>query len=76
VAHILKCESCGSYGLEDVCSCGSKRQIIIPAKYSPEDKYGDYRRKAKEEMSGNSDETKETQDDYPEEFEEESLEDE
>lgn len=48
MVHILRCESCGSYGLEDVCSCGSKRIKVAPAKFSPEDKYAEYRRKAKE----------------------------
>ena len=37
--------------------------------YSPEDKYGEYRRKAKEEMDENKEE-------YSEELEEESLEEE
>jgi rRNA maturation protein Nop10 len=37
------------YGLSDKCSCGSKRQRIEPAKYSPEDKYAEYRRQAKQE---------------------------
>jgi rRNA maturation protein Nop10 len=50
VVHILKCESCGSYGLGEVCSCGFKRQKVAPAKFSPEDKYASYRRKAKEEL--------------------------
>lgn len=30
--------------------CGSATLIPRPPKYSPEDKYGDYRRKAKEGM--------------------------
>jgi len=46
---ILRCESCGGYGLSDKCSCGGKRVFSHPPKYSPEDKYADYRRKAKEE---------------------------
>lgn len=50
MVHILKCESCGSYGLDENCSCGSKRQKVAPAKFSPEDKYAEYRRKAKEEL--------------------------
>jgi H/ACA ribonucleoprotein complex subunit 3 len=48
--HILKCESCNSYGLSNKCSCGAKRIVPKPPKYSPEDKYGAYRRKYKEEM--------------------------
>ena len=45
--HILKCISCGSYGLSESCNCGSKRLEPKPAKYSPEDKYARYRREAK-----------------------------
>ncbi|MGV8162564.1 MAG: nucleolar RNA-binding Nop10p family protein [Candidatus Nanoarchaeia archaeon] len=48
MTHILKCKSCNSYGLDEKCTCGSKRERVIPAKYSPEDKYADYRRQAKE----------------------------
>jgi H/ACA ribonucleoprotein complex subunit 3 len=50
MAHILKCSVCGSYGLEEICSCGAKREKVAPAKFSPEDKYAEYRRKAKEEQ--------------------------
>jgi H/ACA ribonucleoprotein complex subunit 3 len=46
--HILKCQKCGSYGLKEVCGCGSIRIEPRPPKYSPMDKYGEYRRKAKE----------------------------
>jgi len=46
--HILKCPSCGSYGLHETCNCGGKRIEPKPPKYNPEDKYGAYRRKAKE----------------------------
>lgn len=45
--HILKCPKCHSYGLVDDCTCGTKRLEPKPAKYSPEDKYGKYRREAK-----------------------------
>lgn len=43
--HILKCE-CGKYTLKEICH--GKTQRVIPAKYSPEDKYAEYRRKQKE----------------------------
>jgi len=37
--------------MKSVCSkCGEKTIITKPAKYSPSDKYGEYRRKAKELM--------------------------
>ncbi|MBN2458667.1 ribosome biogenesis protein [Candidatus Woesearchaeota archaeon] len=46
--HILRCPSCKSYGLSEQCSCGGTRVKPKPPKYSPEDKYGVYRRKVKE----------------------------
>ena len=48
--HILKCTKCKSYGLGESCVCGSARIRVRPAKYSPEDKYAAYRRKAKENV--------------------------
>ncbi|RME30979.1 ribosome biogenesis protein [Candidatus Woesearchaeota archaeon] len=45
---ILKCPDCGSYGLTAACSCGGCRFSPKPPKWSPEDKYGAYRRKYKE----------------------------
>ncbi|MFH2028770.1 MAG: RNA-protein complex protein Nop10 [Nanoarchaeota archaeon] len=45
---ILKCEKCNTYTLKEICpKCGSKSLIVNPPKYSPEDKYGSYRRKVK-----------------------------
>jgi len=44
---ILKCQECGKYTMNVKCSCGGKAVLVIPAKYSPEDKYGSYRRKVK-----------------------------
>ncbi len=49
--HILKCTKCGEYTLQDKCpKCGDVVVAPIPAKYSPEDPYGPYRRKAKKEQ--------------------------
>ncbi len=46
-----KCKSCGEYTLQDVCPhCGGDVGVIYPAKYSPEDKYGKYRRMLKKQM--------------------------
>ncbi|MBW2989420.1 RNA-protein complex protein Nop10 [Candidatus Woesearchaeota archaeon] len=46
--HILKCGDCGAYTLKEVCpKCGRAAVTPIPPKYSPSDKYGAYRRKAK-----------------------------
>jgi len=44
--HILKCIKCGSYTMQEE-HCGEKTINPKPPKYSPEDKYGGYRRKAK-----------------------------
>lgn len=47
--HIKKCINCNIYTLSDTCEkCNTKTIIPKPPKYSPEDKYGDYRRQAKE----------------------------
>ncbi len=48
--HILRCPVCGSYGLSSECSCGGIRVSPKPAKFSPEDRYGSYRRMAKKEL--------------------------
>lgn len=52
--HILKCERCKSYGITELCNCGGRRVRAIPPKYSPEDKYGEYRRRWKESLKENS----------------------
>jgi len=46
--RLLKCPSCGAYGIKPECTCGSIRVSPLPPKYSPEDRYGQYRRRAKE----------------------------
>ncbi len=48
--HIMKCIACGSYTLKETCACGSKAAAPKPAKFSPEDHYGNYRRQAKQEI--------------------------
>jgi H/ACA ribonucleoprotein complex subunit 3 len=49
--HILKCKDCGTYTISDKCpSCKGDAVSPMPAKYSPEDPYGKYRREAKKEM--------------------------
>lgn len=45
--NMLKCQKCHSYALDEQCSCGGKRISPKPPKYSPEDKYGAYRRQVK-----------------------------
>ena len=45
--HIYKCSSCSRYTIKETCGCGSKTLPAKPIKYSPEDRLGHYRRKAK-----------------------------
>jgi len=45
--EILKCKECGMHTMHEMCKCGGKAVTIAPPKYSPEDKYGSYRRKVK-----------------------------
>tara|TARA_Y100000310_G_scaffold340574_1_gene436894 strand:- start:9904 stop:10071 length:168 start_codon:yes stop_codon:yes gene_type:complete len=48
--EILRCPKCKNYTLEHECkSCKTETSTTRPAKYSPEDKYGHYRRLAKKE---------------------------
>ncbi|MBU0536569.1 MAG: RNA-protein complex protein Nop10 [Nanoarchaeota archaeon] len=44
--HIMRCIKCSQYTMQEV-HCGEKTVNPKPPKYSPEDKYGEYRRKAK-----------------------------
>lgn len=45
--HILQCRQCSSYTMNEACQCGGAAVNPKPAKFSPEDKFGNYRRKAK-----------------------------
>ncbi|MBI2508116.1 RNA-protein complex protein Nop10 [Candidatus Woesearchaeota archaeon] len=46
--EILKCQNCNTYTLKESCQkCSSKTITPKPAKFSPEDKFGKYRRKYK-----------------------------
>jgi H/ACA ribonucleoprotein complex subunit 3 len=48
---LMKCPKCGIYTLNQECAADSKKTINPkPAKYSPEDRMGEYRRKAKRAM--------------------------
>lgn len=46
--HIMKCSKCGSYTLKSRC-CNEKTAEPRPLKFSPDDKYADYRRRFKKE---------------------------
>jgi H/ACA ribonucleoprotein complex subunit 3 len=45
---ILQCEKCRGYALKETCpKCGGRAKNPLPPKYSPEDPYGEYRRRLK-----------------------------
>jgi|MudIll2142460700_1097286.scaffolds.fasta_scaffold76841_3 H/ACA ribonucleoprotein complex subunit 3 len=45
---LLRCRDCGRYTLKQKCpSCGAATDRPGPARYSPEDRYGNYRRALK-----------------------------
>ncbi|MDD5253821.1 MAG: RNA-protein complex protein Nop10 [Candidatus Nanoarchaeia archaeon] len=49
----MHCGSCNLYTLEKKCpKCNKETQSNKPARYSIEDKYGEYRRKAKKLFKG------------------------
>jgi len=49
--HIMKCSTCGQYTMDDTCkACKIRTVQPRPPKYSPEDKYSEYRRRAKKEQ--------------------------
>lgn len=45
---ILYCPACRKHTMSKACSCTLTAMPVYPAKYSPQDKYASYRRKAKE----------------------------
>ena len=48
--HILGCTQCGEYTIRGTCSkCKVETVNPKPAKYSPDDRMGKYRREAKKE---------------------------
>ncbi len=48
--HIMFCSDCMKYTMNEKCPfCNKKTVLPKPPKYSPNDKYESYRRKAKEE---------------------------
>ncbi|MDY0266491.1 MAG: RNA-protein complex protein Nop10 [Methanimicrococcus sp.] len=50
--RIKKCKSCARYTLSDTCpDCGGVCVNPRPAPYSPEDRYGKYRRMYKKDLT-------------------------
>ncbi|MEK6856768.1 MAG: RNA-protein complex protein Nop10 [Nanoarchaeota archaeon] len=53
--EIFKCQKCNAYTLKDNCpKCNHKTISPKPAKFSPEDKFGKYRRAYKQSQSSQS----------------------
>ncbi|MBM4237358.1 MAG: RNA-protein complex protein Nop10 [Euryarchaeota archaeon] len=47
---LRKCPKCQEYTLGETCpGCSSETIVPIPPKFSPEDKYGEYRRRLRKE---------------------------
>jgi H/ACA ribonucleoprotein complex subunit 3 len=47
-SQLLKCIRCERYTFQEVCSvCGEHTTTPLPPRYSPQDKYGKYRRRLK-----------------------------
>jgi len=45
--QIFKCNKCNKYTMKDTCDCGNNATVPRPLKYSPNDRFISYRRKAK-----------------------------
>lgn len=53
---LRRCPECGEYTLEETCSrCKATTERVDPAKYSPEDRYGSYRRALKRQAEAQDD---------------------
>ena len=51
-SNMGKCMVCGAYSLSGACpKCGGRAISPHPPRFSPEDRYGDYRRRLKELVS-------------------------
>ena len=49
--EIRRCPKCKIYTFKEICPrCKSKTNRVIPPKFSPEDPWGDYRRKMKRKL--------------------------
>jgi len=56
---IRQCSKCGHYTLGPACTkCGSPSRDPTPAKYSPQDRWGHLRRRAKLEHQARSEQGK------------------
>ncbi len=44
---LRKCERCGRYTMKDICFCGNETSVPVPPRFSPQDRFGSYRRRLK-----------------------------
>ncbi|MFW5746933.1 MAG: RNA-protein complex protein Nop10 [Nanoarchaeota archaeon] len=52
--EIMRCTRCGRFTFEAECpECGRETTIVRPARFSPKDQYGKYRRIAKKRRQKN-----------------------
>ncbi|MCG7843970.1 MAG: RNA-protein complex protein Nop10 [Methanomassiliicoccales archaeon] len=48
---LRRCDKCHEYTLKNACPrCGSKTLTPIPPRFSPDDRYGEYRRRARQQQ--------------------------
>ncbi|MDD1721718.1 MAG: RNA-protein complex protein Nop10 [Euryarchaeota archaeon] len=51
----MKIRKCHGYTLQEKCpTCGETTTIARPPRFSPEDRYGEYRRRLKRELKAQS----------------------
>jgi H/ACA ribonucleoprotein complex subunit 3 len=49
--YLRRCPSCGTYTLREACPrCNVAPVVPAPARFSPEDRYGAYRRRLKRKL--------------------------
>ena len=53
MSNLFYCKKCNEYGLDEKCNkCGGKTISKYPPRFSPQDHYGEYRRKLKKIQKG------------------------
>jgi len=53
MSSLLYCKNCANYTFDDICiKCKKKTISKNPPRYSPQDRYGKYRRKLKKLQKG------------------------
>ena len=53
MSHLLYCKNCKQYTLDKICkNCKEKTISKNPPRFSPQDRYGKYRRELKKSQKG------------------------